>query len=92
MVVTTPCGSQLQDRCELTPGAAVRRVVRYGSGTTTQNHEVVNHREAEDGFNNRAVKLLQNGSAEQNQGMCVCVIVFQQMRQFFLRCEIQKNY
>ena len=50
----------------------MRRVVRYGSGTTTQNHEVVNHREAEDGFNNRAVKLLQNGSAEQNQGMCVC--------------------
>ena len=33
---------------------------------------MVNHREAEDGFNNRAVKLLQNGSAEQNQGMCVC--------------------
>ena len=24
--------------------------------------------------------------------VCVCVIVFQQMRQFFLRCEIQKNY
>ena len=69
----------------------MRRVVRYGSGTTTQNHEVVNHREAEDGFNNRAVKLLQNGSAEQNQGKGVCNSVPAD-EAVFLRCEIQKNY